>query len=173
MANEKRLAAKIGCGLTSLAEEISVQLCGSDDNSTQYIVVPRVAGIIFASLGPAAASTTSRPRGGTSVGSSDASVRVTVVLARLEQEDGTVVHRFVLEDMDVFCDDGAGEGGPTKGRRSKRRIAKRRTTLASSPMTYAALLEEAASPCPTPGNTPRFVVPGRYLILVVSSRRCA
>lgn len=146
MANDDRLAAKLGYGLTPLAEEISAQLsCDGDGIRTQHIVVPCVAGIMFASLGPAAASTTSRSRGSTSNESSVASVRVGAVLARLEGEDGAVVRRFVLEDFNVFCDDGA------RVNHKRRRSTKRRTTKVPLPISYAGLLEVATSPCPSPG----------------------
>lgn len=176
MSNDERLATKIGRGLTPLAEEISFQLYGGDENRTKRVVVPRVAGIIFASLDPAAASTTSVSRGSTSVSGGGASLRVTAVLARLEQGDGgTAVHRFVLEDFDVFGDGGAGMGGsPRKGRRPKkiRSTAKGRATRrVPLPTTYATLLEEATSPRPPPGNPPSSRFGGEHLDGFLSRRR--
>lgn len=132
-----------------MAEELCGQLYDGDENETQRVVVPRVAGIIFASLGRAAASTTAPTRGGTNVGGGGASLRVRAVLARLEQDGGAVARRFVLEDFDVFGDGGAGEGSRRKGRRSKGR-----TKRVPLPTTYASLLEEANSPCPSPGSAP-------------------
>lgn len=173
MANdEKNISVHLGRGLTrSLAEEISVRLCDGDMDKNRrqnVVVVPHVAGIVFASLDPAAASTAARhgrrASGSGSSSRSNASVRATVVLARLEQEKGrdarsTTVprHRFVLEDLEMFCDDDSGEGNRTKGRNGKRRNARRRTTRVSMPVTYAALLEEAISPLPGPGEPVMFI----------------
>lgn len=79
-----------------------------------------------------------------------------MVLARLEQADGKVVHRFVLEDFDVFGDDGAEESSPGTGRRANRRSARGRRRRVSLPTTYAALLEEATSPRISPGIAARY-----------------
>lgn len=162
----------------SLADEISARLCdeAKKPNRRQrenlVVVVPHVAGIVFASLDPAKASTAvaqhhDRRAGGGS--GSNASFRATTVLARLELEPaqgrkaGSITaaatqqhqqqQRFVLEDLDMFCEDDSGEGGRTMGGKSgkKRRSARKRQTI-TMPVTYAALLGEATSPLPGSGE---------------------
>ncbi len=169
MMNDKMLSVDFRG--TPFAKEMSVPLCDGDRSRRRRVVVPGLAGIIFASFAPAAAlaaarrgssfnrSSSSSSGGGgggrkRDGGNDGADVREEMVLARLEQDEGTVVCRFVLEDFGAFRGDDAGAGSRRKGRVNKRGstrgCTRRRVTL---PVTYVALLEEATSPCPSPGDS--------------------
>lgn len=175
MAKDQKniISAQRGLGSTrSLAEEISARLCDGAKNHRQQnvVVVPHVAGIIFARLDPATTSTAAQLPGRSTSGSggrssSNVSCRATAVLARLEPARGRKTrsmtapsqqqHQFVLEDLKLSCDDGSGEGGRSKEWRSnmkRRNATKRGRARVSMPVTYAALLEEATSPLPGPGE---------------------
>ena len=154
MANDKMLAAEFRG--SSLADQASVPLLDGDEGIQHHVVVPGLAGIIFATAGQAAAVTAGR-RGGNiycSSSSSNACVRTTVVLARLERAKGTTVRRFVLQDCSAFRRDDVGAGSRTKAGGNKRGNTMGTTVRVSLPVKYAALLEEATASYPSPGDCP-------------------
>lgn len=169
MATDQKNIISVKCGLgstRSLADEISAQLCDGEKNSNRrpqnVVVVPHVAGIVFASLDPTTDSTVTQhhDRSAGGGGGSNASLRATAVLARLEPAQGRKAgsttaatqqqhHRFVLEDLEMFYENDSGDGGGRDGK--KRGSARKRQTM-TLPVTYAALLGEATSPLPGPGE---------------------
>ncbi|CAB1097328.1 unnamed protein product [Ectocarpus sp. CCAP 1310/34] len=156
MARDSNCVANESGGATRpLAEEISLRISGDNEDRQSYVVIPRVAGIVFARLGPAEPRAATGGRASDVGSSGHACVRASAVMARLEREGGgtgamAVRHRFVLEEMDVFRGDDdfrdCSEAVNTE-RASAKKITRRYLSL---PVAYADLLEEATSPSPSP-----------------------
>ncbi|CAM9594682.1 unnamed protein product [Ectocarpus sp. 4 AP-2014] len=156
MARDSNCVAHESGGATRpLAEEISLRISDDNEDRQSYVVIPRVAGIVFAQLGPAGPRATTRGCASDVGSSGRACIRASAVMARLEREGGgtcttAVRHRFVLEEVDVFRGDDdfrdCGKASNTE-RASAKKITKRYLSL---PVAYADLLEEATSPSPSP-----------------------
>ncbi|CBJ33057.1 conserved unknown protein [Ectocarpus siliculosus] len=158
MARDGNCVANESGGATRpLAEEISLRISGDNEDRQSYVVIPRVAGIVFARLGPAGPRAVTGGHASDVGSSGRACVRASVVMARLEREDGgtgtlAVRHRYVLEELDVFRGDGDFRDcsrAVNTERASAKKITRRYLSL---PVAYADLLEEATSPSPSPGG---------------------
>lgn len=149
VANESGGAAR------PVAEEISLRISGDNEDRQSYVVIPRVAGIVFARLGPAGPRAATRGCASDVSSSGRACIRASAVMARLEREGGgtgttAVRHRFVLEELDVFRGDDDFRDC-SKAVHTERASAKKLTRrYLSLPVAYADLLEEATSPSPSP-----------------------
>lgn len=149
------LANESGGATRPLAEEISLRISRDNEDRQTYVVIPRVAGIVFARLGPAGPRAANGGRASDVVSSGSACVRASAVMARLEREGGgtgmmPVRHRFVLENLDVFRgdDDFRDSRAVVTERASEKKITRR----LSLPVAYADLLAEATSSSPSPGG---------------------
>ncbi|CAN0442949.1 unnamed protein product, partial [Ectocarpus sp. 12 AP-2014] len=156
MARDSNCVANESGGATRpLAEEISLRINGDNEDRRSYVVIPRVAGIVVARLGPAGPRAATRGCASDIGSSGRACIRASAVMARLERGGGgtgttAVRHRFVLEEVDVFRGDDDFRDCSKAVNTEKASAKKITRRYLSLPVAYADLLEEATSPSPSP-----------------------